>query len=148
MRVHMRTWAEMRYSAQLHPLLAIIVVAAGKEACDWVAHKQPSWMPLMETISCGGAIADLSQGRRSRQRHGRLAYNDSHVLHLKDGAVRQYGPPQDASEEPDVFLPVHSFLASILLSATPAAFVGGQSTSALEERGIWRLQFASGAADR
>ncbi len=42
MLVHMSTWSEMRYSEPLHPLLAIIVMAAGKEGCDWFARKQPS----------------------------------------------------------------------------------------------------------
>jgi len=32
--VHSITWAEMRYSEPLHPLLAIIVVTAASEACD------------------------------------------------------------------------------------------------------------------
>jgi len=31
MLVHMITWSEMRYSEPLHPLLAIIVIAAGTE---------------------------------------------------------------------------------------------------------------------
>jgi 4-amino-4-deoxy-L-arabinose transferase-like glycosyltransferase len=34
MLIHMSTWAEMRYSEPLHPLLMTIVVAAGKEAFD------------------------------------------------------------------------------------------------------------------
>jgi hypothetical protein len=32
--VHMITWAEMRYSEPLHPLLAIILVTAGGEGFD------------------------------------------------------------------------------------------------------------------
>jgi len=42
MLVHMSTWSEMRYSEPLHPLLAIILVAAGQEGFDWVARKQQS----------------------------------------------------------------------------------------------------------
>jgi 4-amino-4-deoxy-L-arabinose transferase-like glycosyltransferase len=34
MLVHMITWSEMRYSEPLHPLLAIILMAAGKEGFD------------------------------------------------------------------------------------------------------------------
>src|SRR5262249_5478066 len=34
MLLHMVTWSEMRYSEPLHPLLAIIVMAAGAEAYD------------------------------------------------------------------------------------------------------------------
>jgi hypothetical protein len=41
MLVHMNTWSEMRYSEPLHPLLAIILMAAGKEGYDWFARKQP-----------------------------------------------------------------------------------------------------------
>jgi hypothetical protein len=32
-------------------------------------------------------LEDLSQGYRNRQRHGRLAYNDRHVLRLKDSSM-------------------------------------------------------------
>ena len=32
--VYMLTWAEMRYSEPLHPLLAIIIVTAGREGFD------------------------------------------------------------------------------------------------------------------
>jgi hypothetical protein len=42
MLVHMITWSEMRYSEPLHPLLAIIVVVAGKESFDCFARKQLS----------------------------------------------------------------------------------------------------------
>ena len=42
MLVHMSTWSEMRYSEPLHPLLAIILMAAGKEGFDCFAHKQLS----------------------------------------------------------------------------------------------------------
>ena len=35
MLVHMRAQSEMRYSEPLHPWLAIILMAAGKEGCDW-----------------------------------------------------------------------------------------------------------------
>ena len=42
MLVHMVLWSEMRYSEPLHPLLAIIVMAAGKEGFDRVLQKQPS----------------------------------------------------------------------------------------------------------
>lgn len=35
MLVHMITWSEMRYSEPLHPLLAIILMAAGKEGFDF-----------------------------------------------------------------------------------------------------------------
>jgi 4-amino-4-deoxy-L-arabinose transferase-like glycosyltransferase len=37
--VHMITWAEMRYSEPLHPLLAIIVVTAGREGFDVFKHR-------------------------------------------------------------------------------------------------------------
>ena len=40
--VHMITWSEMRYSEPLHPLLAIIVMVAGKEGFDCFAQRQPS----------------------------------------------------------------------------------------------------------
>jgi hypothetical protein len=42
MLVHMLTWSEMRFSEPLHPLLAIVVVVAGKEAFDRMANKQLS----------------------------------------------------------------------------------------------------------
>ena len=42
MLFHMITWSEMRYSEPLHPLLAIIVMAAGKEGFDCFARTQPS----------------------------------------------------------------------------------------------------------
>jgi 4-amino-4-deoxy-L-arabinose transferase-like glycosyltransferase len=42
MLFHMITWAEMRYSGPLHPLLAIIVVTAGKEAFDCVSRRARS----------------------------------------------------------------------------------------------------------
>ena len=42
MLVHMLTWSEMRYSEPLHPLLALIVMAAGKEAFACVARRQLS----------------------------------------------------------------------------------------------------------
>jgi hypothetical protein len=42
MLVHMSTGAELRYSEPLHPLLAIILMAAGKEGFDWFARTQSS----------------------------------------------------------------------------------------------------------
>jgi 4-amino-4-deoxy-L-arabinose transferase-like glycosyltransferase len=38
--VHMITWAEMRYSEPLHPLLAIILVTAGREGFDIFKHRR------------------------------------------------------------------------------------------------------------
>jgi hypothetical protein len=38
--VHMITWAEMRYSEPLHPLLAIIVVTAASEGFDVFKHRR------------------------------------------------------------------------------------------------------------
>lgn len=42
MLLHMVTWSEMRYSEPLHPLLAIIVMATSKEACDCFARTPSS----------------------------------------------------------------------------------------------------------
>jgi hypothetical protein len=42
MLVHMITWSEMRYSEPLHPLLAIIVMVAGKAGFDCVVRRQLS----------------------------------------------------------------------------------------------------------
>jgi predicted membrane-bound mannosyltransferase len=38
--VHMITWGEMRYSEPLHPLLAIILVIAGREGCEVFKHRR------------------------------------------------------------------------------------------------------------
>ncbi len=38
--VHMITWAEMRYSEPLHPLLAIILATAAREGCDMFTHRR------------------------------------------------------------------------------------------------------------
>jgi 4-amino-4-deoxy-L-arabinose transferase-like glycosyltransferase len=38
--VHMMTWAEMRYSEPLHPLLAMILVTAGREGFDMFTHRR------------------------------------------------------------------------------------------------------------
>jgi Na+-translocating ferredoxin:NAD+ oxidoreductase RnfD subunit len=38
--VYMMTWAEMRYSEPLHPLLAIILVTAGREGFDVFKHRR------------------------------------------------------------------------------------------------------------
>jgi 4-amino-4-deoxy-L-arabinose transferase-like glycosyltransferase len=40
--VYMITWAEMRYSEPLHPLLAIILVTAGREGFDVFKHRRGS----------------------------------------------------------------------------------------------------------
>jgi Na+-translocating ferredoxin:NAD+ oxidoreductase RnfD subunit len=37
---YMVAWAEMRYSEPLHPLLAIILVTAGREGCDVFKHRR------------------------------------------------------------------------------------------------------------
>jgi 4-amino-4-deoxy-L-arabinose transferase-like glycosyltransferase len=42
MLIHMSTWAEMRYSEPLHPLLAIMMVAAGTEGFGSCARRQPA----------------------------------------------------------------------------------------------------------
>jgi 4-amino-4-deoxy-L-arabinose transferase-like glycosyltransferase len=42
MLLHMITWSEIRYSGPLHPLLAIMVVVAGKEAFDCFSQRQSS----------------------------------------------------------------------------------------------------------
>jgi 4-amino-4-deoxy-L-arabinose transferase-like glycosyltransferase len=49
MLVHMLTWAEMRYSGPLHPLLAIFVMAAGTEIFGGRVRRRPS------TGTTGGA---------------------------------------------------------------------------------------------
>jgi hypothetical protein len=36
----MLTWAEMRYSEPLHPLLAIILVTAGRAGVDLCTHRR------------------------------------------------------------------------------------------------------------
>jgi len=41
--IHMITWSEMRFSGPLHPLLAIILMAAGKEGCDCLTRS-----PMLE----------------------------------------------------------------------------------------------------
>ena len=38
--VHMITWAEMRYSEPLHPLLAIILVTAAREGSDVFKYRR------------------------------------------------------------------------------------------------------------
>jgi hypothetical protein len=38
--VYMLTWAEMRYSEPLHPLLAVILVTAGREGFDMFNHRR------------------------------------------------------------------------------------------------------------
>jgi hypothetical protein len=45
MLVHMLSWSEIRYSGPLHPLLAIVVMAAGQEVSDSRVRKPPSAVP-------------------------------------------------------------------------------------------------------
>ncbi len=61
MLIHMLTWSELRYSGPLHPLLAIVVMAAGQET---ISRRSPSGSRQHRTVSfC--SFAGPSCARRS-----------------------------------------------------------------------------------